>query len=108
MAARPGAARVPDSRREGETSEERRAAYRPRECVGDQGGRRQGVPATRRLTRDVDLAKEHLAYLTWARPSIAQAAKESDNIGWLFVQMVVDVATVLAAWVRHATSEMPH
>lgn len=36
-----------------------------------------------------------------------QGRKGPDGIAWLFVQMVIDVAAVLAAWVRHAVSEMP-
>ena len=61
----------------------------------------------RRLTHTVKLANRHLAHLTWTRASTAKAVKGPDNIEWLFVQMVVDLATVLAAWVRHAIAEMP-
>lgn len=70
---------------------------------GDQGVRASVL----RLDRAVLLANKHLAHLTWARPSSARGATGADNVDTLFVQIVLDVATILSGWLAHALAEMP-
>jgi hypothetical protein len=70
----------------------------PEDGSGDQKVR----AATRHLQRNVDLANKHLAHLTWERASAARGATAAKGIDWLFVPMVIDVATILRAWLIHA------
>ena len=81
----------------------RRLIARHRLPGGDEGC------ARRRATSDraVILANKHLVHLTWARASSARYATAADNIEWLFVEIVRDVATILRGWFAHAFDEMP-
>jgi hypothetical protein len=71
------------------------------------GGDKDVSAAVRRLDRAVNVANKHLAHLTWARASSARDATTADNIDWLFVEVVRDVATILRGWLAHALDEMP-
>ena len=75
--------------------------------AGLAGGDQDVRAAVRRLDRAVLLANKHLAHLTWARPNSARGASVADNVEWLFVEIVLDVATILRGWLTHALAEMP-